>query len=276
MKVNLRRLELFPHANRPVFQHRAGFTLIELLVVIAIIAILAAMLLPTLARSKCKAQSVSCMNNGHQLGLAWMMYADDNQTKLANGFDWVGGWLSYTIGNTDNTNLTYLVNSLIAPYLKSVAVFKCPADQSYGVFGTTRDRVPRVRSISANQMLRTWPDGHSTSPPWRIFGKLSDMTAPSPVGLWVMIDENPDSVNDAAYAVVMDYPGAVWQDGPATYHCGACGFTFADGHSEIHKWRDGRTLGIKTTYAITFNYGMVQANNQDIYWVQERTSAKMR
>ena len=105
--------------------------------------------------------------------------------------------------------------------------------------------------------------------------KTSDMTLPAPSNLWVMVDENPDSVNDAAFAVAMNntYPNTVWQDTPANYHAGACGFLFADGHAEIHKWRDPQTLAIKTTF-IAQNSTINQRNNMDVVWVQERTTAK--
>ena len=257
---------------------QAAFTLIELLVVIAIIAILAAMLLPALGKAKIRAQAIACMSNGKQLGLAWLMYADDQEQRLASAFAWCGGWIGYD-GHPDNTNLAYLKQSLIFPYLQNVGVFKCPADRSMSR-GKTGD--PRVRSISMNQQIRDFPEnGHSDYPRWQIYKKLSDAVKdPKPSMLWVFIDENPDSINDAAYAVKMDLAGAgaTWQDGPSVSpHAGACGFTFADGHSENKKWKDGRTTTSRsmiTTYLYGFSFGQRQPWNPDIQWEQDRTCCK--
>ncbi len=256
-----------------------AFTLIELLVVIAIIAILASALLPALSRAKVKAQSVACMNSRRQLGLAWLMYADDSGEKLPGAFDWVGGGLSYDLNNYDNTNIANLLNGALGPYAKSYAIYKCPADQSQGNFtgGGGQVRVPRVRTTSMSQAFAPYGQGWVTDN-YRHYTKLASLIAPPPVSLWVFIDENPDSINDAAFAVLMPpptLPGTTcWQDGPTVSpHSGACGFAFADGHSEIHKWVDPRTLGMKTTYSGSFNYGRVQSGNRDIVWMQQRTTA---
>ena len=262
------RTHLLPRRN-------AGFTLIELLVVIAIIAILAGMLLPVLSKAKLRTQSVACLNHGRQICYGWLMYADDNQTKVANAFDWLPGALDYS-GNTDNTNKTLLAQGLLAPYLKSVEIYKCPADMSRNL-NTRAGGDPRVRSISMSQVFSA-SGGHNDPARWRTVLKTSEMVNPQPAMLWVIIDENPDSVNDAAFAVKMDNSGssAAWQDGPATYHGGGCGFSFADGHSEIKKWKDARTLlrPMTTTYNTRFPYNVRHPNSADIQWVQDRTTSK--
>jgi hypothetical protein len=141
-------------------------------------------------------------------------------------------------------------------------------------------KLPRVRSLSMNQAFSLPNEGSLETAKlnyYRHYGKLSDMTLPAPAKLWVLIDENPDSINDGAFAVGMDWPTtSVWADVPSILHDAGCSFAFADGHYELHKWSDRRTLAMNPTYSTTFSYVFSQPNNLDIKWVQDRTTAPKR
>jgi prepilin-type N-terminal cleavage/methylation domain-containing protein/prepilin-type processing-associated H-X9-DG protein len=276
----------------------AGFTLIELLVVIAIIAILAGMLLPALSKAKAKGQGIACINDNKQLMLAWRMYVEDNRDTLPYAYvddtpsnpkypaAWVHGILDYSPANTANWDVTNtLAKGAIWSYTgNSPAIYKCPADvvQIKPSTGPYKGQsIARARSMSMNSWMGLNAGQTDSSALWfgdatfRYYLKMSDLIDPGPSMTWVLVDEHPDSINDGFFCVDMrGYPDpkqAKLPDFPASYHGGACGFSFADGHAEIKRWRDKRTMPpVKKVTVST----VPQADNQDVIWLWQHTTSK--
>ncbi|MGV3774679.1 MAG: type II secretion system protein [Verrucomicrobiales bacterium] len=274
-------------------RRKAGFTLIELLVVIAIIAILAGMLLPALAGAKAKSLGIRCMNNSRQLMLAWRMYAEESNDELLFGYvapgnprsqyAWVQGTLN-AANPADPANWNpdlHIKTSPLARYTGgNLDIWRCPADRSTGL--NRGQKVPRVRSMSMNN----WVGGNGTDmnnldggwgPAWRVYRKMSDMNDPGPSSTWVLLEEREDSINDSFWITGMDgYPNAAATkiiDYPASYHNRAAGLSFADGHSEIKKWVDPRTIPtLKPGQLLPLN--IASPNNRDIVWLQERSTRR--
>lgn len=265
-----------------------AFTFVELLVSLGMLALLACVMAPALARTRPNTNAAQCLTNLRQLIGAWTMYVDDsrgilppnrdggNTGKNANDASWAGGWLDFTT-SADNTNILLLVDhsyypysAFLGPYIKTASVFKCPSDRS-SVTIAGQD-MARVRSVSMNSRVGTMTRSWSGLGDHRLYFTLASMVAPKPSELFVLCDEREDSINDGVFMVDPDTP---WQlvDFPGAYHNSAGTFAFADGHVELHRWQDPRTVPMLVPRQL-IPLNLELPGDVDAEWIQQHCSAK--
>ena len=268
----------------------SAFTLAELLVVIAVVAILATLLISGISEAKSKGHSISCLSHERQLIVAWHVYADENEGRVAKNYgidrtlqtiadgtyqNWVNNVLDWS---TDpmNTNQALLFAGGLGPYLsKQHEVYRCPADFVLSPQQRNLGWSARVRSYSMNAMVgdagEFTTQGYNTNnPAYKQFFALTEI--PQPSDIFVFIEEHPDSIRDGYF--LNNAYSYQWRDLPASYHSGGANLVFADGHAEYQRWKVGSTRVPSRPLAFEPDHALVGPERRDFYWLMQRTSVK--
>ena len=216
--------------------------------VIAVIAILSAILLPALSAARERARAIICLSNTRQIELAWELYADDHSGQLPDNFvmtefgsrdnnNWVNNVMTWD-ASSDNTNPATITKAALGPYVEGqTGIYRCPSDHALSAVQHAAGWHARIRSYSMNAMLGdvgkfTGGGTNSNNPDYMQFFKITQI--PHPSEIFVFLDEHPDSIDDG-YFINRAYHWQ-WIDLPASYHNGSTAFSFADGHSALHRW----------------------------------------
>jgi hypothetical protein len=282
-----------------------AFTVVELLITLAVLALIICLLATARAGSPPNFQGAVCLNNMRQMMAAFTMYTHDygdffppNPDALYStpGCNWVSGnvsgWMPYnSVGNPDGWNTDLLKDasrSLLVPYIRTnISLFRCPFDPRIALYAGTDPtliglKIPVVRSISMNQGVGTkgpcaggnapvdgpWLTGnygHTANNPYATFGNWNDFKIVRPSEIWVLVDDDPWTINDASMAVIAAIPDTVDYVNPLNNNS-TC-FAFADGHAETHKWKSSIWVHNNGPTRISFQSAAAAGlGYQDWFW----------
>jgi prepilin-type N-terminal cleavage/methylation domain-containing protein/prepilin-type processing-associated H-X9-DG protein len=280
----------FPSLRRRGSATDPGFTLVELLVVIAIIGVLAGLLLPALSRARAKATGIACLHHQRQLALACQLYVDDFGDTLPYNFgepdtrrtvaegrhlNWVNNVMNWELDPL-NTNLALIKAGGLGPYCGgSPELFACPSDRVLSDLQREAGWRGRSRSVSMNAMVGNagsfmTEDYNVNNPGYRQFARLSQI--PEPSGVFVFIEEHPDSINDGYFLNRLTV--REWTDLPASYHVGGANLTFADGHAEFRQWLNPSTRPPARPDGAGLPFAVAADRSSDFDWLMDRTTVR--
>jgi prepilin-type N-terminal cleavage/methylation domain-containing protein/prepilin-type processing-associated H-X9-DG protein len=288
--------------HKPPGSGSGGFTLIELMVVVALIGVLAAILLPALAKARTRAQAIFCLNNTRQLAAAWLLYADEHDGRYAYNLggsstslsspqhtldNWVNNYLTWDL-DADNTNTVTITDASLGSYTSRAArIYRCPSDNVLSSIQQREGWQGRVRSYSMNAMVGDAGEisktgSNTNNRGYTQFFSDSSLAAVDRGEIFVFLDEHPDSINDGYFINKADgyYLNNAyvrrWDSLPASYHNGAAALSFADGHSELHQWINNTTKRPARPDAAGLPFSIPSTELTDYNWVIQHMSVDQK
>lgn len=275
--------------NHPPWMTYIGhaFTLLELLAVIAVIGLIAAMLLPALARAKEAARQALCTGNMRQLALVLNVYSADNgQAFPNNGYGseqtlqgnklWVVG--DEHINPPSFTNVAYLTNprfAQFADYIQEPRIYKCPSDR--GQVPINGKWLPHTRSYALNSYFGwLWPPASWNNPRYVWFMREADLSQTTPSSILTFIETAPGNICHSAFVIYIGPLTGLFYHIPSAQHMGGANLVFADGHIEKKRWLEGWTIEMARTNWLPNHLSLYSQGNRDLEWLQRHATALRR